>query len=98
MKASKTPGQTQPKAPQFAAPRAAKPAPKKVAQKPNNSKVIFFNYSLKIILTWGHIKCHMVIVCSSTVMAFPLLMLFSCILMLNMCFCFLSDVCRFRVP
>lgn len=42
MKASKPPGQTQPKAPQFAAPRVVKPASKKAAQKPNNSKVIFF--------------------------------------------------------
>lgn len=77
MKASKPPGQTQPKAPQFAAPRAAKPASKKAAQKPNNSKVVFFNYSLKNFLTWGQLKCHMVIVCSSTIMAFPLLMLYT---------------------
>lgn len=40
MKASKPQGQTQPKPPQFAAGKAAKPAPKKVAQKPKNLKVI----------------------------------------------------------
>ena len=46
MKASKPQGPAPPKPSQFAAAKAAKPATKKAAQKPNNLKVVVFSCSL----------------------------------------------------